>query len=105
MEIDKTKTLILETIGIKESGVDLVDRVRALEKIDKNVSSVKLLESDVNWAIVSAQVCLKKNFAGIDEFKKYAEDKGLHGKITVYPREKVRYLIYNEGVEIEFYSL
>jgi hypothetical protein len=103
MEIDKTRNLILKTIGIGEKGVDLIDRVLSLEKIDKNVSSVELSKSTVRWTKVSAQVCLKENFSTMDEFKKYADEKGLKGNITIQTGNKNHYLIYNNGVEIEFY--
>jgi len=105
MEIEKARKQILEIMGINEKGVDLFDRVNVLEKIDKNISFIERGKSTIDWAKVSTIVHLKENFAGMDEFKKYAEEKGLEGTLTVQTGEKVHYLIYNEGVEIEFYSL
>jgi hypothetical protein len=103
MEIEKARKLIIEAMGIKKSGVDLVDRILSLEMIDENVSSIELFKSAVGWAKVSAQVCLKENFSTIDEFRKYTDEKGLEGTITIQTGEKIHYLIYNGGVEVEFY--
>ena len=103
MEIEKAMKQILETIGINENGVDLVDRVLSLKTIDKNVSSVELFKSAVSWTKISAQVRLEENFSDMEKFREYVDEKGLNGNLTIQTGKNIHYSIYSNGVEVEFY--
>jgi hypothetical protein len=99
----ETETRMLNALGIGKEGIGLVKKIEEIRELDKNISSVKLCESKVTWARMSAQVQLKKGFENFGEFKQYVERRGLKGNLSIEAEYKVRnYLIFNDGVVGEF---
>lgn len=97
---------MLNTLGIGKEGIGLVKKIVDLKNLDKNIFSIEFQKPKVSWQNFSVQVKLKKGFGNLKRFRTYTEKMELKGDLTLEANslEKGPYLIFNDGVVIEFYD-
>ena len=97
---------MLNTLGIGKEGIGLVKKIVDLKNLDENIFSINFLKSEGELEKFSVQVKLKKGFDNLKRFRTYTKKMELKGDLTLEANssEKGPYLIFNDGVVIEFYD-